>query len=171
MLRPQFCSPRPAPTGQPQGGEGTAGSQVPILRVTPQDHPAPGPPKPGPTPHRPLPKEPTVLEEASLTAAHLGPGRGGPGRGRLRLIVFRHQLRRLESQTAEGGPCRPWSGAKPRTPSQKRSISWAPSPPPCPHCHPTPGTWLPTSWVWTPNKRSNHGSPHRRGTARGNPGL
>ena len=42
-----------------------------------------------------------------LTAAHLGPGRGGPERGGLRLIVFRHQLRRLESQTAQRGPCSP----------------------------------------------------------------
>lgn len=71
-----------------------------------------GPPRPGPTQHRPLPrtglcKEPTVLAEALLTAAHLGPGRGGPGRGGLCLIVFRHQLQRLESQTAERGPCSP----------------------------------------------------------------
>lgn len=70
----------------------------------------PGPPRHRPTQHRPLPKEPTVLAEALLTAAHLGPGWGGPGRGReggLCLIVFRHQLRRLESQTAERGPFSP----------------------------------------------------------------
>lgn len=42
-----------------------------------------------------------------LTAAHLGPGRGGPRRGGLCLIVFRHQLHRLESQTAQRGPCSP----------------------------------------------------------------
>lgn len=95
----------------------------------------PGPPRSWatrtwPTQHRPLPrtrpfKEPTVLEEASLTAAHLGPGRGGPGRGGLSLIVFRHQLWRLESQTAERGPEAPWSRARPQAASHE-GPSWDP---------------------------------------------
>lgn len=89
---PPLCSPKIAGTEV----------QPSILHVVPQDHPTPSPPQSGPTQHSPLPKELTVLEEASLTTAHLGPGRGG-----LCLIVFRHQLQRSESQTAERGPCSP----------------------------------------------------------------
>lgn len=114
------------------GQRGDHEVQPSSLHVAPQDHPAPGPPWPGPAQHRLLPKEPTVLAGASVTAAHLGPGRGGPGRGGLCLIVFRHQLRRSESQTAERGPCSPWSRAKPGASSQERFILEPPTPLPVP---------------------------------------
>lgn len=124
----------------------------------------PGPPRSQPTrawptQHRPLwrtrPfKEPTVLEEASLTAAHLGPGWGGPGRGGFSLIVFRHQLWRLESQTAERGPEAPWSRARPQAVSHE-GPSWDPPPWPLPvpaiTVHQAPGL-PPASGVWVLSK-------------------
>lgn len=122
----QLCNHRLV--SMPPGGELTKVSAVlPFCTLCPGP-PHSQPTRAWPTQHRPLwrtrPfKEPTVLEEASLTAAHLGPGRGGPGRGGLSLIVFRHQLWRLESQTAERGPEAPWSRARPQAASHE-GPSW-----------------------------------------------
>lgn len=135
---------------KPPGGELTKVPAVPPFWMLWPGPPRSQPTRAWPTQHRPLwrtrPfKEPTVLEEASLTAAHLGPGWGGPGRGGFSLIVFRHQLWRLESQTAERGLEAPWSRARPQAVSHE-GPSWDhPLAPPCSCHHGTPGTWLATS--------------------------
>lgn len=102
-------APRPVSTVQPQGGEPAVRAWASRLHVAPQDHPAPGPTLAWARSAQASPQGTNRLGRGltNLTTAHLGPGRGGPGRGGLCLIVFRHQLWRLESQTAQRGPCSP----------------------------------------------------------------
>lgn len=152
-VQPQTC------LYKPPGGELTKVPAVPPSWMSRPGPPRSQPTRAWPTQHRPLwrtrPfKEPTVLEEASLTAAHLGPGWGGPGRGGFSLIVFRHQLWRLESQTAERGPEAPWSRARPQAVSHE-GPSWDPPYWPLPFpaitIHQAPGL-PPASRVWVLSK-------------------
>lgn len=116
-----------SPLGNPGQEKGPRGPSLPFsaLRATAaQDHPRSWPTLAWTRSARASPQGTNRLgARPPLTAAHLGPGAGWPKAGGLCLIVFRHQLHRLESHKDREASAAPWSSSKLRFLPQERSIS------------------------------------------------
>lgn len=122
-----LCGPSLSPQDNPKGERGPRG---PAFQSACR---APGPPRSRPTlawacSAQASPQGTNRLGRGLSNRSPSGARAGWPRAGRPLSYCLQHQLRRLESQTAERGPCSPWSRAKPRASSQERSILEPPTP-------------------------------------------